>query len=349
MDGGLLRNNGGTVMPGKTLVTGAAGFIGFHTTKRLLERGEEVVGIDNLNDYYEVQLKRDRLEVLQKHPKFTFHCVSVEDGENVSKVLAEGDFDNVIHLAGQAGVRAPPSDADLYVASNLVGFCNVMEGCRANNVKHLVYASSSSVYGSEAVPPFSAHHNVDHPQSLYAATKRANELLAHSYSYNYQLPTTGLRFFTVYGPWGRPDMAVYKFTKKISEGEPINLYGNGELLRDFTYVDDVVDIILRVVDSPPTNEYNGAISPATSQAPYQIYNVGNSQPVAVKELVRLIEVAMGRKAKVHYEPTPLADMEITHADVQDLEDAFGFRPTTSLREGIVRFIEWFQNYHCRAI
>ena len=332
-------------MSRKTLVTGAAGFIGFHTAQRLLKRGDHVVGIDDLNAYYDVQLKKDRLKLLQSNPMFTFLQVSIEDRENLSKVLSEGRFDSVIHLAGQAGVRGPVSESHRYVTSNLVGFSNVLDCCRANKVQHLVYASSSSVYGNEAVAPFSAHHSADHPQSLYAATKRANELLAHSYSHCYQLPTTGLRFFTVYGPWGRPDMAVYKFTKDIFNGDTIEIYGDGELIRDFTYVDDVVEAIMRVLESPPTGGFDGGISPAKSQAPYRIFNVGNGNPVMVNDLVKIIEKALGRKAQIIHKPCHPADMQVTHADIQDLDDALGFRPSTDLNEGIDRFIEWFQAYH----
>ena len=332
-------------MSRKTLVTGAAGFIGFHTAQRLLKRGDHVVGIDDLNAYYDVQLKKDRLKLLQSNPMFTFLQVSIEDRENLSKVLSEGRFDSVIHLAGQAGVRGPVSESHRYVTSNLVGFSNVLDCCRANKVQHLVYASSSSVYGNEAVAPFSAHHSADHPQSLYAATKRANELLAHSYSHCYQLPTTGLRFFTVYGPWGRPDMAVYKFTRDIFNGDTIEIYGDGELIRDFTYVDDVVEAIMRVLESPPTDGFDGDISPAKSQAPYRIFNVGNGNPVVVNDLVKIIEKALGRKAQIIHKPCHPADMKVTHADIQDLDDALGFRPSTDLKEGIDRFIEWFQAYH----
>lgn len=332
-------------MSRKTLVTGAAGFIGFHTAQRLLKRGDHVVGIDDLNAYYDVQLKKDRLKLLQSNPMFTFLQVSIEDRENLSKVLSEGRFDSVIHLAGQAGVRGPVSESHRYVTSNLVGFSNVLDCCRANKVQHLVYASSSSVYGNEAVAPFSAHHSADHPQSLYAATKRANELLAHSYSHCYQLPTTGLRFFTVYGPWGRPDMAVYKFTKDIFNGDTIEIYGDGKLIRDFTYVDDVVEAIMRVLESPPTDGFDGDISPAKSQAPYRIFNVGNGNPVVVNDLVKIIEKALGRKAQIIHKPCHPADMKVTHADIQDLDDALGFRPSTDLNEGIDRFIEWFQAYH----
>jgi len=332
-------------MSRKTLVTGAAGFIGFHTAQRLLKRGDHVVGIDDLNAYYDVQLKKDRLKLLQSNPMFTFLQVSIEDRENLSKVLSEGRFDSVIHLAGQAGVRGPVSESHRYVTSNLVGFSNVLDCCRANKVQHLVYASSSSVYGNEAVAPFSAHHSADHPQSLYAATKRANELLAHSYSHCYQLPTTGLRFFTVYGPWGRPDMAVYKFTKDIFNGDTIEIYGDGKLIRDFTYVDDVVEAIMRVLESPPTDGFDGDISPAKSQAPYRIFNVGNGNPVVVNDLVKIIEKALGRKAQIIHKPCHPADMKVTHADIQDLDDALGFRPSTDLKEGIDRFIEWFQAYH----
>jgi len=333
------------MMSRKTLVTGAAGFIGFHTAQRLLKRGDHVVGIDDLNAYYDVQLKKDRLKLLQSNPMFTFLQVSIEDRENLSKVLSEGRFDSVIHLAGQAGVRGPVSESHRYVTSNLVGFSNVLDCCRANKVQHLVYASSSSVYGNEAVAPFSAHHSADHPQSLYAATKRANELLAHSYSHCYQLPTTGLRFFTVYGPWGRPDMAVYKFTKDIFNGDTIEIYGDGKLIRDFTYVDDVVEAIMRVLESPPTDGFDGDISPAKSQAPYRIFNVGNGNPVVVNDLVKIIEKALGRKAQIIHKPCHPADMKVTHADIQDLDDALGFRPSTDLKEGIDRFIEWFQAYH----
>jgi len=332
-------------MSRKTLVTGAAGFIGFHTAQRLLKRGDHVVGIDDLNAYYDVQLKKDRLKLLQSNPMFTFLQVSIEDRENLCKVLSEGRFDSVIHLAGQAGVRGPVSESHQYVTSNLVGFSNVLDCCRANKVQHLVYASSSSVYGNEAVAPFSAHHSADHPQSLYAATKRANELLAHSYSHCYQLPTTGLRFFTVYGPWGRPDMAVYKFTKDIFNGDTIEIYGDGKLIRDFTYVDDVVEAIMRVLESPPTDGFDGDISPAKSQAPYRIFNVGNGNPVVVNDLVKIIEKALGRKAQIIHKPCHPADMKVTHADIQDLDDALGFRPSTDLKEGIDRFIEWFQAYH----
>ena len=332
-------------MSEKILVTGAAGFIGYHTAQRLLKRGDHVVGIDDLNENYDVQLKKDRLELLQANPMFTFLKVSIEDRESLSKVLTEGRFDSVIHLAGQAGVRGPASESHRYITSNLVGFGNVLDCCRSNDVQHLVYASSSSVYGNEAVAPFSAHHSADHPQSLYAATKRANELLAHSYSHCYQLPTTGLRFFTVYGPWGRPDMAVYKFTRDILNGEPIEVYGDGELIRDFTYVADVTDAIVRVLDAPPTNGFEGDISPAKSHAPYRIFNVGNGNPYVVNDLVKIIEKAVGRKALIIYKPCHLADVQVTHADIHDLKDTFGFRPRTDLSEGFDQFLEWFQAYH----
>ena len=332
-------------MSRKILITGAAGFIGFHATLRLLENGDHVVGIDDLNEYYDVQLKKDRLGLLLSNPMFSFYQISIEDREMVSKVLSEGNFDTVIHLASQPGVRGPASENHQYVMSNLLGFCNVLDGCRANKVQHFIYASSSSVYGSEAMPPFSTHHSADHPQSLYAATKRANELLAHSYSYKYHLPTTGLRFFTVYGPWGRPDMAVYKFTKCIFDGQPIEMYGHGEQLRDFTYVDDVVEALLQVVANPPVNGLEGTVSPAKSKAPYQLFNIGNGKPVLVMDLVKIIEEALGQKAKIQNLPRNPAEMEVTHADVQDLKNAFGFCPSTSLNEGIGRFVEWFQTYH----
>lgn len=327
------------------LITGAAGFIGFHTTKRLLERGLSVVGIDNMDDYYDVELKKNRLAELQKYPSFTFRIISIQDRQEVSKIFSDFSFQEVIHLAGRAGIRAPPSDAPKYVDSNLVGFCNIIDLCSTNEVQHFVYASSSSVYGTEAIAPFSTSQSVDHPQSLYAATKRANELLAHAYSHNYSLPTTGLRFFTVYGPWGRPDMAVYKFTKKISRGEEIVVYGRGEVKRDFTYVDDVVDAIIGILSLPPRPVHDRLLTPAVSKAPYQIFNVGNGEPVTVNGLVANIELALNAKAKIRYEPTPSTDLNITHAHTEDLESALGFASSTDLEEGIRRFVTWFQSYY----
>ena len=330
-----------------TLVTGAAGFIGFHTAVRLLNSGHAVIGIDNLTDFYEINLKQDRLEELQTYDQFSFYEATVADAANVNAMFEHHDIENVIHLAGQAGVRAPPSESHRYVESNLVGFCNVMEASRAHKVAHFVYASSSSVYGMEAIPPFSTNQSVNHPQSFYAATKRANELLAHSYSYNYDLATTGLRFFTVYGPWGRPDMAVYKFTDLIAKGQPITLYGEGKLLRDFTYIDDVVDALVRVLENPPKSGYVGQTSPAKSKVAYRIYNVGNDQPVEVNELVHLIEHALETTAVVRYEPPHPADLHTTHADVKELTDVFDLQPNTNLKDGIAHFVEWYLEYHGR--
>jgi UDP-glucuronate 4-epimerase len=329
------------------LVTGAAGFIGFHTARRLIEQGHRVVGIDNLSPYYDIGLKQARLDELRNSPHFKFQQLSIQNKGPVSELFNDTKFDRVVHLAGQAGVRAPPSDAHLYIESNLVGFCNIIDACRSHKVKHLVYASSSSVYGSEAVAPFSANDSVDHPQSLYAATKRANELLAHSYSFNYALPTSGLRFFTVYGPWGRPDMAVYKFTQSIHDGKEIPLYGDGELLRDFTYIDDIVDALLLVLDSPPSHGFEGTVTPASSVAPYQVFNIGNGRPESVNDLVQMIEEALGREANIRYEPAHPSDLHTTHADVGDLHQAFGIKPTTPLREGIQLFVDWFKVYNSR--
>ena len=329
----------------RILVTGASGFIGFHTTRRLLSLGFDVVGIDDMNPYYDVKLKEDRLNILKSNDLFTFHRFGIENQHRLAEVFAEGNFDCVVHLAGQAGVRAPASEAYRYVTSNLVGFANMLDFCQAHRIKHLVYASSSSVYGHEARAPFSTNHAVDHPQSLYAATKRANEILAHSYSHQYDLPTTGLRFFTVYGPWGRPDMAVYSFAQSIMEGSLIELYGEGELERDFTYIDDVVDVILGILECPPQHGLNGQIGPGTSQSPFQILNVGSGFPTKVKDLVNLLEDALGEVAEVHLVSRPSQDMRITHAEIEQMIEVIGIRPKTSLQQGIKQFTEWFKKYH----
>ncbi|MGE0755790.1 MAG: NAD-dependent epimerase [Pirellulaceae bacterium] len=330
------------------LVTGSAGFIGFHLTRRLLARGDEVVGIDNLNDYYSVQLKEDRLKQLLGQPRFTFQRLDLADRPRMARLFADHAFDVVINLGAQAGVRYSLQNPHAYVDCNLVGFVNILEGCRHNGVGHLVYASSSSVYGANTRMPFSVHDNVDHPVSLYAATKKANELLAHTYSHLYQLPTTGLRFFTVYGPWGRPDMALFLFTKAILAGEPIQLFNHGRMRRDFTYIDDIVEGVMRVADRRPTG--NAAWSgetpdPGTSRAPYKIYNIGNNQPVELSHFIGVLESTLGRTAIKTYCDMQPGDVPATYADVDDLDRDVGFRPATPIEEGIARFVAWYREYH----
>jgi UDP-glucuronate 4-epimerase len=336
--------NGELIMSIKTLVTGAAGFIGFHTVLRLLKRGENVVGIDNMNAYYDTKLKEDRLAILEGKPNFTFYRIPIEEHAEVVKVFEKEDFVRVIHLAAQVGVRSPPSEFHRYVSSNLLGFSNILDSCRVHRIQHLVYASSSSVYGNMAVPPFKVKDTANHPQNLYAATKRSNELMAYSYSYQYQLPTTGLRFFTVYGPWGRPDMAVYSFTDKIVSGQAIDVYGDGEITRDFTYVDDIVEAVIKMVEKPPDSQIGESGSMAT-KAPSQIFNIGSGRPVSVNRLVSLLEDSLGKKAVIQFKPQPVEDMPITHADIQDLEDMIGTLQTTQLEDGINQFITWYRSYH----
>ena len=332
------------MMPTKTLVTGAAGFIGFHTALRLLEHGETVVGVDNMNAYYDVKLKEARLAILEAKPNFIFYRIPIEEHLEVAKVFEKENLDRVIHLAAQAGIRSPPSQFHRYVSSNLVGFSNILDSCRVHKIQHLVYASSSSVYGDMAVPPFRVQDAADHPQSLYAATKRANELMAYSYSHQYQLPTTGLRFFTVYGPWGRPDMAVYSFTDKIDSGQTIEVYGKGEVARDFTYVDDVVEAIVKIVEKPPHSQINDLQS-ITSKAPSQIFNIGSGRPVSVNRLVSLLEDSLNKKAVIRFEPRPAEDMQITHAEIQGLEDVIGPIHSTQIEDGITQFVTWYMAYH----
>lgn len=331
----------------KILVTGAAGFIGFHTALRLLERGDTVIGIDNLNDYYDVSLKQDRLQQLAPYPEFSFQTMDVADREAMSTLFAEHQFDRVIHLAAQAGVRYSIENPQAYIDANLVGFGNILEGCRHAKTAHLVYASSSSVYGKNKVHPFSEEHNVDHPVSLYAATKKANELMAHTYANLYQLPVTGLRFFTVYGPWGRPDMAPYKFTKGIIEGKTIDIYNNGDMIRDFTYVDDIVEGVVRVSDHIPTanDQWFDQPSTATSYAPYRVFNIGNNAPVQLMDFIRAIETAVGKEAVKNMMPMQPGDVPVTCADVSALEKAVGFKPTTSITDGVARFVEWYKGYY----
>lgn len=331
----------------RILVTGAAGFIGFHLAQALLARGEEVVGLDSMNDYYSVQLKRDRLAQLTPHTNFQFVQLDCANRHAIEQLFTTEQFSRVVHLAAQAGVRYSITNPQAYVDSNLVGYANILEGCRRTGVSHLLYASSSSVYGSNKQQPFSVAHSVDHPISLYAATKKANELMAHTYSHLYDLPTTGLRFFTVYGPWGRPDMALYSFAKAIEEGRPIDIYNHGQMRRDFTYVDDIVEALVRLVDTIPMADPDFDPmnpSPYSSNCRYRIHNIGNNQPEELGHFVQLIEKYMGRVAQKNYLPLQAGDVLETFADISTLEEAIGFRPRTSLESGIARFIEWFKTY-----
>lgn len=332
----------------KYLVTGAAGFIGMHVSKALLDRGDEVIGFDNLNPYYSVTLKRDRLSQLVGKPAFRFEEGDLADRTRTATLFAAERFDVVINLAAQAGVRYSLTNPHAYVDSNVVGFLNILEGCRHHSIKHLVYASSSSVYGANTEMPFSIHHNVDHPVSLYAATKKANELMAHTYSHLYRLPTTGLRFFTVYGPWGRPDMALWLFTKAIFAGESIDVFNNGRMQRDFTYIDDIVQGVVRVADRIPAGnpDWSGkSPDPASSRAPYHVYNIGNNQPVELMTLIETLELALGKTAVKNFLPLQPGDVPATYADVDDLQADIGFRPDTSIQSGVSRFVEWYCQYH----
>ncbi len=332
----------------RVLVTGAAGFIGFHLSQRLLARGEEVVGLDNLNDYYDVYLKKDRLGQLEGKPGFSFHKLDLADCAGMAQLFAQQRFDVVVNLAAQAGVRYSLKNPHAYVDSNLVGFVNVLEGCRHSGVKHLVFASSSSVYGANTKTPFSVHDNVDHPVSLYAASKKANELMAHTYSHLYGLPTTGLRFFTVYGPWGRPDMALFIFTKAIWAGQPINVFNYGKMRRDFTYIDDIVEGVVRVIDKipEPNLSWSGeAPDPGTSKAPYKIYNIGNNQPVELMRFIEVLEGCLGMKAQKNMLPLQPGDVPATYADVEELVKDVGFKPRTPIEVGVERFVSWYRSYY----
>ncbi len=332
----------------KVLVTGAAGFIGYHLCERLLARGDKVIGMDNLNDYYDVDLKKARLERLATHPDFVFHKLDLIDQAGMDRLWRSCRPNKVVHLAAQAGVRYSLKNPQAYIDANLLGFANILEGCRHFSVEHLVYASSSSVYGANTNVPFSVRQNVDHPLSLYAATKKSNELMAHAYSHLYRLPVTGLRFFTVYGPWGRPDMALFMFTKAILANQPITVFDRGEVARDFTYIDDIVEGVVRTLDREPLPDsaWSGANpNPASSSAPYRLYNIGNSHPVTVKRLIELLEASLGRKAQCVYEPLPECDVPLTCADVSALAADVGFSPATPLEEGVIRFTEWYSQYY----
>jgi UDP-glucuronate 4-epimerase len=335
----------------RILVTGAAGFIGYHLAERLLVRGDEVVGLDNLNDYYDVTLKQARLTRLEGRPCFTFIKADLADRAAIEALFADHAFDAVLHMAAQAGVRYSLSNPHAYVQSNLVGFINILEGCRHQAIKHLVFASSSSVYGANTKLPFSVHDNVDHPISLYAASKKANELMAHTYAHLYRLPCTGLRFFTVYGPWGRPDMAAFKFTKAILVGEPIEVYNHGRMRRDFTYIDDIVEGVIRAMDRIPQPDSNWSgerPDSGSSNAPYRLYNIGNHSPVELERFIAVLEAALGHQAIRKLIPMQPGDVPATYADVGDLRRDVGFSPDTPIEEGIRRFVAWYREYHKSA-
>ena len=347
----------------KILVTGAAGFIGFHLVEVLAERGDQVIGLDCINDYYDVNLKYSRLEQTGisreaisygnsvqsfRYPNYSFVQMKLEDRDAILQLFHEEKFDKVCNLAAQAGVRYSIQNPFTYIDSNIVGFINILEGCRHSNVQHLAYASSSSVYGLNETMPFATHHNVDHPISLYAASKKSNELMAHTYSYLYKLPTTGLRFFTVYGPWGRPDMALFLFTKAIIEGKTIDVYNNGNMQRDFTYIDDIIEGVVRVIDNPPTGnkEWTGASpDPSCSVAPYKVYNIGNSSPVKLMDFIDAIEKALGIEAQKNFLPIQPGDVPATWADVEDLTQNFDYKPNTRVQDGIARFVKWYRDYY----
>ena len=332
----------------RVLITGVAGFIGFHLAKRLLARGDQVVGLDNLNDYYDVTLKEARLAQVKGQPGFRFYKLDLADREGIPRLFKEHEPEVVVNLAAQAGVRYSLHNPHAYIDSNLLGFTNILEGCRHFGVKHLVFASSSSVYGANTRMPFSVHDNVDHPVSLYGASKKANELMAHTYSHLYGLPATGLRFFTVYGPWGRPDMAYFLFTKAILEGRPINVFNYGKMRRDFTYIDDIVEGVVRVLGRPaePNRTWSGdAPDPGSSVAPYKLYNIGNNQPVELMRFIEVLEDQLGVKAVKNMLPLQPGDVPATYADVDDLVRDVGFKPSTPIEVGIERFVTWYRSYY----
>lgn len=332
----------------KALITGAAGFIGFHLSKRLLEDGYHIVGIDNMNPYYEVTLKESRLKLLKQYQDFSFIHADLSNKNQINDVFDKNEFDIVVNLAAQAGVRYSIENPDAYVESNLVGFMNILENCRYSKIKHLVFASSSSVYGANTTMPFSVHHNVDHPVSLYAATKKANELMAHTYSHLYDLPCTGLRFFTVYGPWGRPDMALFLFTKAIFEGKPIKVFNHGKMKRDFTYIDDIVEGVVSVmgrVPEPNPSWDGNTPDPGTSYKKYRIYNIGNNNPVELTQFIEVLENAIGKKAEKEYLDLQPGDVIATYADIDDLTEDVGFKPVTPIEKGIEEFVSWYKEYY----
>ena len=324
------------------LITGCAGFIGFHLAKRLLLNNYAIIGVDNLNSYYDVNLKKARLKLLKEHENFSFELITIEDKEALEKIFFLNNIDIVINLAAQAGVRYSLENPDAYIQSNVIGFMNILKCCNRHQIEHLIYASSSSVYGANNKMPFSTNDNVDHPISLYAATKRVNELLAYTYSHLYDLPTTGLRFFTVYGPWGRPDMSYFKFTKAIMKGDPIQVYNSGNMKRDFTYIDDIVEGIVRLLGKKPERIQLPTIS---SNAPYKIYNIGNNQPVKLMEFISVFEEKIGKKAIKQFLPMQAGDVHETYADIEDLEKDIGFKPQTTINEGIGKFIDWYKEYY----
>ncbi|HTN33143.1 MAG TPA: NAD-dependent epimerase [Marinobacter sp.] len=332
----------------KILVTGTAGFIGSHLAHRLLDRGDEVIGVDVVNDYYDVNLKEARLDLLTCRPGFTEVRKDIAHREVMAAIFADYKPDRVVHLAAQAGVRYSIENPHAYVEANLVGFINILEGCRHNDVRHLVYASSSSVYGANETMPFSVHDNVDHPLSLYAASKKANELMAHTYSHLYNMPTTGLRFFTVYGPWGRPDMALFIFTRKILAGEPIDVFNHGHHKRDFTYIDDIVEGVIRALDkvAEPNAEWSGIRpDPGTSKAPFRIYNIGSNNPMELSRFIEIIEERIGKKAEKNFLPLQPGDVPATYADVENLIADVGYKPSTTVEEGIANFVDWYREFY----
>ena len=345
----------------KILVTGTAGFIGFHLVKKLLERGDTVVGLDNINDYYDITLKFERLKLTgidkekikyneivksSKFDNYSYIKLDLEDKLSLSDLFEVEKFDKVCHLAAQAGVRYSIENPQAYIDSNIIGHLNILEACRHFNIQHLAYASSSSVYGNNTVMPLSTSHNVDHPISLYAASKKSNELMAHTYSHLFGIPTTGLRFFTVYGPWGRPDMALFIFTKAILEGKPINVFNHGDMFRDFTYVDDIVDGVTRVIDNPPSPIESYKVNPSTSAtAPYKVYNIGNSSPIKLMDFIDAIEEALGKKAEKNFMDMQAGDVPKTWADVTDLEHILNYKPATNIKVGVQKFVDWFQTYY----
>ena len=336
----------------KTLITGAAGFIGMNCALRLLDRGDEVIGIDNLNDYYDVSLKQARLARLEPHSKFRFHKIDISDRDAMADLFASYSPDRVIHLAAQAGVRYSLTNPHAYIGSNLQGFMNILEGCRHHHVGHLVYASSSSVYGANETAPFSEHDNIAHPISLYAATKKANELMAHTYSHLYGLPTTGLRFFTVYGPWGRPDMALFLFANAMLKGNSISVFNHGEMVRDFTFIDDIVEGVVRVLNKPATPDFDfdaSSPNPATSSAPYRVFNIGNGNPTPLMDYIAALEAALGITAKKNFLPMQPGDVPATSADSSKLGKWVGFKPDTAVAVGVQKFAEWYLNYYAKKI